>query len=226
MKIDYLYILIITTLTVLLLQTCNQKKTNSSNFKNNLQALNDSIKYYKNELGQEVAQKKAFIGSKKELESIINQTEGENSQLKKTLKGFKKVTTATKIITETKIDTFTIVLKDSIPCIFHRPFNKVDQHYTVSGSITNKQINFDRIFIPNEQTIVLGLKKQGFFKTSYFVEVINSNPLIKTKDVKAFNFSNNKKRFGVGLIGGYGLSEGLNTGFFVGVGVSYDLIRF
>lgn len=226
MKIDYLYILFITVLTVFLLQTCNRKKQDSSNFKNNIEALNDSIKYYTNKLGQEVAQKKAFQGDKLQLEYIIEQIEGENSELKKTLKGFKKVTTATKIITETKIDTFTITLKDSIPCIFHRPFNKVDPHYSVSGSITNKQINFDRIFIPNEQTIVLGLKKNGFFRTSYVVEVMNTNPLIKTKDVKAFNFVNNKKRFGVGFIGGYGVDDRLNYGFFVGVGVSYDFIRF
>ncbi len=223
---NFIYIIFIIVFAVLYFNSCNKNKDIKSNFENNIRALNDTIVYYNNELNQEVAKKKAFIGEKSELLEIIRQSEEKNGQLQIALKNFKKVTTATKIVTETKIDTFIIKLKDSIPCIFYRPFNKADQHYTVSGSITNKQINFDNIFIPNTQTIVLGLKKQGFFKTSYVVEVINTNPLIKTKDVKAFNFTNNKKRFGIGIIGGYGLSENLNTGFFIGLGVSYDLIRF
>ena len=226
MKRDFIYFIIIAVVIVMYFRSCSENKNIRSNFNHNLEALNDSIEYFKNELGQEVAEKLSFVGSEKELRKILSETEQKNSQLQIALKNFKKVTTATEITTETKIDTVKITFRDTIPFVFDRYFKKENEFYTISGNVTNKLINFSSISIPNTQTIVLGKKKEGLFKTVYSVEVTNSNPFIKVQDIKAFNFTEKKKRFGVGVIGGYGVGAKFNASPFIGLGVSYDLIQF
>jgi hypothetical protein len=203
MKRDFIYIAIVIILGLLYFRSCERQTQKESNAQHNAEVLNDTVQYYTNKLGQEVAEKKAFKGEKKKLLQIINQQENENTQLKEALRKFPKVSTATQIITETKIDTIKIPFKDSIPCNFYRAFEKREKFYAISGDINNQSITFNNITIPNEQSVIIGKKNTGFLKNEFRVEVTNSNPLIKVKEVNAYDFTVPKKRFGIGVIGGY-----------------------
>lgn len=226
MKRDFLYIAALIFISMLYFDSCSKDNFDLANQKQNDKVINDTIQYFQNELGQEVAEKLSFKGSKKQLERIINLKESENSQLKVALKKWKKVASATKVKTVIEIKEIPIPFKDTIPFTFNRSFQKVDKFYSIFGNVNQSGLTFDRISIPNTQTIISGKKKVGFFKTEYRFEVTNSNPFIKTVQADSYNFVERNKRFGIGVIGGYGLSSGLKTNFFVGVGVSYNLIKF
>jgi hypothetical protein len=105
------------------------------------------------------------------------------------------------------------------------PFNLNDKYYAINGRSTNKGLFIDELSIPNTQSIVVGNRKQGFLRTEYRIEVQNSNPYIKTTDIDSYTIKERNKRLGLGLYIGYGLN---NTGLTpqLGVGLSYDVIRF
>ncbi len=224
MKREFIYILIIVVLASLFFRECSKVNSLKSESEQNTKALNDSLKYTKNKLGQEVASKLLFQGDKNTLQKIIDSKESENSQLKIALRDWKKIASAVKVETETKIDTVYIPFKDSIPYEFTRTFEKVDTWYSIFGTVTHKGISIDNIFIPNTQTIISGKKKVSFLKTEYRFEVTNSNPYIKTKTADIYNFTEPNKRFGISTIVGYGFSnKGLTP--FVGVGLTYTFIK-
>lgn len=226
MKKDFIYIFVIVVLGVVLFQSTCNNISNKKLSEQNIEALNDRVEYYVNELGYEVAEKKALQGSKKELLSIIDSKAKENEQLIIAIEGFKNTTTATKIITETRIDTFEILLTDTVPIEFSIPFEKYSKHFTISGVISPSTIVFNKIVIPNEQSIVIGNKRLGLFKEEYRAEVTNSNPLIRVKEIESYNFKVPRKRFGIGIVGGYGFNTNLDNGLFIGVGLSYNILSF
>jgi hypothetical protein len=66
------------------------------------------------------------------------------------------------------------------------------------------------LFIPNNQTIVVGEKRVGLFKKEHRVEVTNSNPYLMTTNLGSYTITDKKKwwqhpliNFGIGLVGGY-----------------------
>jgi hypothetical protein len=226
MKKDFLYIAALIVISLLYFDSCSSDSFDKANQKQNDKAIKDSIQYYKNELGQEVAEKLAFKGDKDQLKRVLELKESENSQLKESLKKWKKIASATKVKTVTEIKEVPVPFKDTIAFEFERTFEKVDKFYSIFGSVNQKGINFSSISFPNTQTIVTGQKKVSFLKTEYRFEITNSNPYMKTVQADSYNFVERNKRFGFGIIGGYGLSSNLNTSFYIGVGFSYDLFKF
>lgn len=92
---------------------------------------------------------------------------------------------------------------------------------------------FLNLVVDNKYSVVLGSEPTGFLglgKRNPFAEVTNYNPYTKTTNLRTYQVDGYPdKRFGVGLIGGYGLNlspPGVSAGMFVGVGVSYNLIKF
>ena len=92
------------------------------------------------------------------------------------------------------------------------------------------QSTFLNLTVNNEYGILLGSESTGFLglgKRKPFAEVTNYNPYTKTTVLRTYQVDGYpNSRFGVGLMAGYGFTSDLNTGIFVGVGVSYNLIKF
>ncbi len=220
---NFIQIAVIMCLSVLLLNQCNITAQKESSYQNNIEASLDSIKYYKNILGQEVAEKLAYKGSKNDLEQFLNAEKEKNKQLAASLKKWKTIASATKTTTVTEIKEVPVPFEVKIPCNFERTFLKEDPFYTFSGIVNQDGITFKNLLIPNTQTLVIGKKKTGFFKTEFRVESTNSNPYIKTTSLDNFTFIEKQKRFGIGVSFGFGFYQ---KGFFIGPSINYNFMQF
>lgn len=217
MKQIIYYIVIIILLIALILQ-CRNNSHKQKQADNTHQYKNDSISYYRNIYNAEIASKTALKGNIKDLQDSTK-------QLNRLIKGYKKVIAAGNVQTVVKIDTIRIGFDVPVPCEFERSWSKFDKYYSINGQSNQNGIIIENIEIPNLLSFAIGDKKTGFFKTQYKVEATNSNPYIKITGLDAYTLDVPKKRFGISLVAGYGMSkDGLTP--FVGAGLSYNLIQF
>src|SRR5690606_33749489 len=209
----------------LFLNTCREKKELQNEASNTTDFLNDTIRYYKNELGQEIASKTALQGEKGALEVLLGKQIDSTGQLKRIVRNFRTVDAAGNIITNTRIDTIKIGYEIPVPCEFHREWEKKDHWYEISGTSDQNGITINSLTVPNTLSFAIGKRKKGWFNSEYVIEAVNSNPNIKVKGLDSYTVKVPKKRFGVSLFAGYGLSEsGLSP--LIGIGVGYNLIEF
>ena len=219
-----LYILAVIFLA-LFLNTCREKKELQKEASNTTDFLNDTIRHYKNELGQEIAVKTALQGEKGALEVLLSKQIDSTGQLKRIVRNFRTVDAAGNIITNTRIDTIKIGYEIPVPCEFHREWEKTDPFYSIAGTSSNTGITINSLEVPNTLSFAIGKRKKGWFNSEYVIEAVNSNPNIKTLGLDSYSVKVPKKRFGVSLFAGYGLgSEGLTP--LIGIGVGYNLIEF
>lgn len=207
---NFIQCLLIIILSISFIHQCESKKKMKKTSKHNESVLLDSVQYYKNSLGQEVAEKKSFQGTAQELEQILDAKRKENAQLNEAMKHWKSIANATQIKTVTEIKEVAIPFEVPIPCEFSRTFVKHDKWFSIGGEVTQAQIFIENILIPNDQTIVAGRKKLGWLKTEVRAEVINSNPNIKTYTIDNFTFVDKKQIYEkwyitipVGIIAGF-----------------------
>lgn len=140
----------------------------------------------------------------------------DNAQMKKKLKElapakkFVKVKTVTKFVTETKIDTLSIVYRDSVPCQFERFGQILSKNYSLNYKSNQSGVTISKLEIPDSLVLITGTKRKWLFgKQTTTIDVIHSNPIIKSSNLQSFELKE-KKRFyqtdlfkiGIGLIGG------------------------
>ena len=202
---------------LLFLRQCERTRDAESQADNSVEWLRDSVRHYKNELGQEIAVKTALQGDKESLELLLSNTENE---LRELAKKFKDVQAAGQIKTITKIDTIHIGYEIPVPFEFSREWAKKDPFYNISGTSTQDGITINSLEIPNTLSFVIG-KKKG----EYLIEAVNSNPNIKTTGLDSYTLKVPKKRLGLSVFAGYGLGKSGLTPL-VGVGVGYNIISF
>src|SRR5690606_20510980 len=97
------YILAVVFLA-LFLNTCREKKELQKEALNTIDFLNDTIRYYSNELGQVIASKTALQGEKGALEVLLSKQIDSTGQLKRLVSKFRNVDAAGNVTTITKID--------------------------------------------------------------------------------------------------------------------------
>lgn len=202
---------------LLFLRQCERTADLQYKRDNAMEYLKDSVTYYQNRLGQEIAVKTALQGDKKSLGLLLSNTENE---LKELAKKYKDVQAAGQIRTITKIDTIHIGYEIPVPFEFKRDWQKKDPFYNISGTSTQDGITINSLEIPNTLSFVIG-KKKG----EYLIEAVNSNPHIKTTGLDSYTLKVPKKRLGLSVFVGYGIgSKGLTP--VAGVGIGYNLFEF
>lgn len=218
------YILAVVFLA-LFLNTCREKREMQKEASNSFDFFSDSIRYYKNELGQEIAVKTALQGEKSALEVLLSKQIDSTGQLKALVKKFRKVDAAGNITTITKFDTIRIGYEIPVPCEFHRDWSENTKWYKIAGSSNQNGITINSLEVPNTLSFAIGKRKKGWFNSEYVIEAVNSNPNIKTKGLDAYSVKVPQKRLGVSIFAGYGLSkDGISP--IAGIGLSYQLLRF
>lgn len=220
---NFIQILLIVVFSVLFLNQCHISSLKSEQISTNIKASHDSISFYINRLGLEVAEKAAFQGTANELSIFLDLEKKKSKQLAVSLEKFKKLASITKIETVTKIIQIPVAFNKPVPYDFERAFKKLDPHYTISGTVNQSGIHFKELSFINIQNLVVGLKKTSFFKKEFRAEITNSNPYIKTTTLDNFTFTEKNKRFGIGISFGFGFYA---NGFFVGPSLNYNLITF
>lgn len=203
----------------LFIRQCEHTREAESRSDTTINYLTDSISYYKNKYGQEVAVRAAISGEKKELELLLQNT---SKQLAELAKRYRKLQAAGEVGQDIRIDTVHIGYEVPVPCEFFRNWTKsVQNQYTISGTSTQDGITINSLEIPNTLSFVVG-KEKGKFTFS----AVNSNPLIKTTSLDAYTLDIPRKRFGFSVFAGYGLSSNFQLMPVMGVGVTYDFIQF
>lgn len=204
---------------VLFLDQCGKTSQLKSNNKNANEFLNDTISYFQNKVGQEVAEKTALKGYKNQLKILLSKQIDSTGQLKTLVKEYKSIAAAGNVVQETRIDTILIPYDSIIDFDFNRNWFKNDKFYSLSGTSNQLGITIDSLKIPNTISFAIGEKKTGFFKTETKVNVVNSNPYVKTTGLDTYTYSQRKKRLGIGLSAGYGIK-----GVYIGIGINYNLL--
>jgi hypothetical protein len=188
---------------------CNQR--DKDDLLKNAVTYEDSAKFYKlkvNGNSVDIAYNQSLIlENKKQLESMV----AKNDTLAKLIDKFKSIRSTTIIKEYFSVTHDTIPIDRPIPCDFAPIKVKRDSlYYHFRGTIAPTYFTIDSLTIPNEQSIVIGKKKLGFLKgTEERVEIINSNPLMKTTNVGNYVIQKDKKWYqrnafwgAVGLVGG------------------------
>lgn len=204
--------------------------------KNLVEAANDSISTWKEKDGRNMAKiavlETANTNTLLEFEST-NETINElKSLVRSNRKLLKKQGSASVIKSETKIDTTTItqVSKDTISGFPIYKSSVSNNWYSISSISTKDSTNYKLNTFSN-LNLTIGREKQGLFKKSKPFAIANDdNPYTNIKDMRTYQVTLPKpKRIGVGPYIGYGLTltgEDVKTGWQVGIGVNYNLIRF
>lgn len=222
MKRELIHIIALIVFAALYFNSCSNNVALKKSIQNNTKVLNDTLEYYENSIGLEVAQKLAFKGSQEELKNLILSKDNEIGQLKEAIKRFKKISNTSQVETVTKIDSIKVPFEVEVPCKFYREIKALGDHYNIMGYVNESGFNLRHLIIPNTQTIVTGVKKTGFLKREYRFEVTNSNPYVTVEKANVYSFEERVKRFGIGVFTGYDYRGQIT----VGLGLTYDLIRF
>ena len=165
---------------------------------------------------------RAKNGQLAESNRVLQLQHGQRSKyidsIKKQLK-LKDVDVIIKYKSVFKYDTINHVFRYQLPCDDFIDSFKVDStHFKFDAVITNKRLSLYNIEVPNEQGVVIGTIKNGFFRTdSLSVIVTNTNPNIKGQSLEAYTFEPKPKWYNsykfkgaifvAGLIGGVLLAK-------------------
>lgn len=222
-KSTILLAIALVVMIALFLNQCSETSKLKNHAENTSDFLNSQISYYKNELNQEVAVKKALKGSKESLEVLLSKQIDSTRQLTRLVKSFKKVSSAGNITQETKIDTLFIPFEKAINFEFVRQWSKKDKYFNISGVTTNEFTRIDHIDLISTLSFATGVKSNGFWKTTYQTEAVNSNPYVQTIGIDTYTYSEKNKRFGIGPYAGFDL---LTLQPSIGISVNFNLIQF
>lgn len=219
---NFLQIAAIIILSIICINQYIRKNELAKTIELNELAEKDTIQYFTNKLGLEVAEKKAYKGTVEELEGYLQSARDSSKQFAEASKNWKEIASALQIELEFKVDSVDIPFDQPINFDFTRNFYKKTDTYTFSGVVNNFGLNIDA-FARATITPVTGTKPAGLFSSDFSTEITSSNNLIRVTDFNSFNFVERKKRFGIGFSLGFGL---YHRGFFVGPSINYNLIQF
>jgi hypothetical protein len=185
----------------------------------------DTIRTYKNKLGNEVASKRAAEASisvikesyKKEIEDINKNFNVKIKNLEAYIEA--ETTSGGTIVTEIRD---TVVVDTLYREYGYKRFTYRDEWISLNGLIAEGKVKIDWL-AKDELKIIFYEKSNGFFgKKTLYVDATSLNPYTKIDNLKGIKVGERRvKRFGVGPYIGYG-TKGLDFG----LAVHYSVIKF
>ena len=183
-KKGVIFIFGVVVILLLLISKCttDKYKEKSERLERNVKALNDTIRYKENKIGTITASKKAIETTVKELKKEVWV---KDDKINKLTKDFNKLQSVSKITTAVNVPEIKVNYKDTIQYIFERKDNFLDKYYSFNYTSNQKGLIISDLNLENVSYIVIGKKRDGIFKKSYWEsEVTNTNPYFKTIDVQ------------------------------------------
>ena len=225
-------ILAVIICTFLLLRNCNRSKPD-------IIAAVDSVQYYKNKLGQEVAAIKQreqdyYKAAEGYLDSIAKLHNTKSKLIQEiavlTQRGTVKITTPGKptIVYKDTGSTVLVALPqmDYVEQAFENKWYKALVHIPLDA---NSDTSFLQLETFDELRYVAKEVKEGglFNRRTYLqVDAINTNPYNKIDGLSVYRKPLPKpKKIGIGIQGGYGFSTSFKASPYVGIGIHYSIIR-
>ena len=222
-KTHIIYVLIILILCSFLTTSINQCSSVKNEYENNIEALNDTIKYYQDKNGNLVAKKLAFESDIKTLKTLNKQLYEEIENLKMKNKVSSIVYVNGEIENPPK-DTVYIVDNNTLSKGFTRDFNFNDEYRVLEGNIKYKNdslgIFINKDIINFDYTVGIDEKNNIYVKST--------NPYVKYNEISGFRISQPKKThwsFGPAIGLGYDPFQN-KLSFSLGVSLNYSLFKF
>jgi hypothetical protein len=199
----YIGVLLALCLTLLsqLFQKCENEKLQLANVK----ALNSKITSYKLKSGQLVLSSETLQYTNEQLkQNLISK----DSKLKELTNKFSNVKSATKYVTNTRIDTIAIRYKDTVPCVFERIGAIFENDYELEYKSTQKGVTIMELFVPDSVIVVAGQKRKWFLgKETATLDITHSNKFVQTDYIQHVEVVAPKKwydttlfKFGIGFV--------------------------
>lgn len=241
MKVERILLIVVSVLLIIMLfKSCGDNahsKELMDEYKNIYTALNDTVSHYINQKDQ--LESKIGVLMTRNTDLFIEtkiQNEGINALQEEVRRWKSKLGTGsvTRIETLTKIDTFfqtdTIiqylseVRNDSIILYPEYGIRVQNEWVDIEGNVNHLTSTLS-IEFENKYSVAIVKKKK--WKEEYDVVVTNENPYTSVQDIKAYKVSSPKpKRFGIGLQLGYGFTSSFKPAFYIGAGLSYNILKF
>jgi hypothetical protein len=212
MKERNTYIIIIAFLVFMVVFITWRGNVRENNMVDQIVTSSDIAKEYSLKSGAIVASNTALVASTQtQMESFAKSLNDTIYKIVKKFKSVQNITYATSNFYTSK-DTIRTV---NIPCDF-KPFKvrRSDSTYNFTGTIAKDYFSVDSLYVPNKVSIVSGRKKTGFMKHDYTVDINNSNPLIRTSNISAYQYAPQKKwyeRTWVHMLAGAAIYSGVQT---------------
>jgi hypothetical protein len=170
-------------LLLLAIYQCENRDSLKTTTDNNLQALNDSVKYYKNKIGTQSATLQTLQINAGQLEELILQKDSQLASLKKV---FSKVNSVVKFETKTVLDTIHIVYKDTVPYSFKRSGEIKSQWYSLKYTSGQKGIAIDSFRTWTSTSVLTGIKRKWLFgRQVVTTDITNTNPYMTVTSIKS-----------------------------------------
>jgi hypothetical protein len=159
-------------------------------WKNNYNTEKTSFETYKTEYDGKTAYYKSQIqltaqDLRRELQS--------NDSLKEIIKHYKRPETVTIIETKFVHDTINVPKEVYVEIGRDTTIKIGDLCFNAKINYLHKQLSISDFTVPNEQTIVTGLRKTGFLKKEYSFDVKNSNPCLVVTGMTSYKVTTKPK---------------------------------
>lgn len=226
--IPWLIIVVLMVALFLSLKTCQTNKDLLNQSNSSLITLNDTLTVYKNKKGLWEAKSSVVEMSDPLLFTKFKTKDTTLRDLQKLVKeNIKNINSATILTTETNVTTKVptkvteyVYINDTIYPVYQ---GLIDKEGWILGSVLARKDSISTDFkVKNEYSVVV--KKE---KGVNYAVVTNHNPYTQTKELKTFNVSVPKpSKIGLGATVGYGMTIDGDFKPFVGVGITYNILRF
>lgn len=220
---DIIYGLIIIVLVIFLSTAVNKCSNVQSEYKNNIAALNDTIRYYQDKNGNLVATKLAFESDIKTLQLLNEELFNELNNLK--AKG--NITNGTQFsgtIDFDEKDTAYVVKHDTIAKGFNKDFAFNNEYRILEGNVSYKNdtvgVNINKDQVNFDYTVAMDDKNNIYIKSS--------NPYVKYNQITGFQLPKQKvKHWSLNAFGDFGYNPSDNDRYMnLGVSVNYSIKKF
>lgn len=232
----YLVVGMLVMVILLWVQGCYNKRGDNKADKQLIEALNDSLRHYKDKDSNNVAvisviqtaRTKDFISLKikdKEIAELQALVKDNKKQLKA---GSVALTAAITTIAELKgrkpeivYQKGDTVIKDGIKYLYPTYLDTLKNKWITLAARMSKDSSDFQLKVVNDFTAIVGYEKK-----KPFVELTTKNPYSITEKLRVYQVSIPKpKRFGIGFSTGVTLNSDLKPAPYVGIGLNYTIIR-
>ena len=223
-KTHAIYILIICVLVGILSVAINRCTDVSREYKHNIEALNDTIKYYQDKHGNLVATKLAFESDINTLKTLNKDLYDQIDSLKLSKNSVAQIIYVGGEISIPEKDTAYIITYDTISKGFNKDFNFNDKYRILEGNVNYQNdslgVKITKDIINFDYTVAMDKDSRIYVKSS--------NPYVKYNEISGFTLPKQKnKRWNIGPAVNIGYDPiNKNFGLNAGVSLTYGLIQF
>lgn len=224
LRTHLIYISIILLLAIGLSIAVNKCSNVSREYKHNIEALNDTIKYYQDKNGNLVATKLAFESDINMLENLNKNLFDQIDSLKLSKNNVAQIIYVDGTIENPKKDTAYVVTHDTISRGFSKDFNFNDKYRILEGNVIYQNdslgVHINKDIINFDYTLAMDKDARIYVKST--------NPYVKYNEISGFTIPKQKnKRWNIGpaISVGYDPIQG-KVAVSGGISLTYGIIQW